>query len=317
MKKFLLSLFLFSTFFGVGNFAIASELEEEIEARGALPPLWDTTLKPDEEFGTPQLIRLPHRVDENKISAVEMIKNLFWKNVLPLFKYIFIGISLIFFTSNIFMINSNFGDQSQVQKYRAGILWGILGFGIISIAAEVADIFDPIQNKGNDLMDLAGAENVQKKFIGYLQMALSIVSSGVILYSGGQLITAGGKQDVIEKSKKFFGWGFAGLVLAIIARPIVEEIFYPAHGAPGAAEIVEFTAQIISIAKFLLALCAAIAFGTFIISGFLYLTSFGNEERNGQAKKILFGSIVGILVILISFVFVAAFVPGSENSLGN
>jgi hypothetical protein len=61
---------------------------------------------------------------------------------------------------------------------------------------------------------------------------------------------------------------------------------------------------IISIIKIILSLAGLIAVLVLIIGGFRYVTSFGNEDQVGQAKKMIINAIIGIVIIILSFVIV-------------
>ena len=64
------------------------------------------------------------------------------------------------------------------------------------------------------------------------------------------------------------------------------------------------TQLILSIVNILLALAGLIAVLILIIGGFRYVTSFGNEEAVDKAKKMILNAIIGIVVIILSFVIV-------------
>ncbi len=62
-----------------------------------------------------------------------------------------------------------------------------------------------------------------------------------------------------------------------------------------------FILRVINIA---LALAGLIAVLFLIIGGFRYITAGGNEEASGSAKKIILNAVIGIIVIILSFVVV-------------
>src|SRR3989344_465021 len=72
-------------------------------------------------------------------------------------------------------------------------------------------------------------------------------------------------------------------------------------GLPNDTSISGFIMKIINIA---LAVAGLIAVLFLIIGGFRYITSAGNEETAEQAKKIITNAIIGIVVIILSFVIV-------------
>lgn len=72
-------------------------------------------------------------------------------------------------------------------------------------------------------------------------------------------------------------------------------------GLPNDTSVSGFILKIINIA---LAVAGLIAVLFLIIGGFRYITSAGNEETAEQAKKIITNAIIGIVVIILSFVIV-------------
>lgn len=96
------------------------------------------------------------------------------------------------------------------------------------------------------------------------------------------------------------------LSLALVALPLVSGAQYenpnPAGtGLPGDDRLSTFILKIINIA---LAIAGLVAVLFLIIGGFRYITAAGNEEAGESAKKIITNSIIGIVVIILSFVIV-------------
>jgi lysylphosphatidylglycerol synthetase-like protein (DUF2156 family) len=63
-------------------------------------------------------------------------------------------------------------------------------------------------------------------------------------------------------------------------------------------------ALILSVINIILALAGLIAVLVLIIGGFRYVTSFGNEEVTGQAKKMILNALLGMIIIILAFVIV-------------
>lgn len=62
----------------------------------------------------------------------------------------------------------------------------------------------------------------------------------------------------------------------------------------------------VDIINFGLGFVGLVAVGFLIYGGFLYITSQGDEHKNTTAKNVLVYAIIGLLVILLSFVIVRA-----------
>ena len=63
---------------------------------------------------------------------------------------------------------------------------------------------------------------------------------------------------------------------------------------------------VISLMNWLLALVGIIGIIGFVIAGIIYLTSAGDDNRIGTAKKAMTWSIVGVIVALIGYVIIQA-----------
>lgn len=61
---------------------------------------------------------------------------------------------------------------------------------------------------------------------------------------------------------------------------------------------------VIRVINFLLAIAGLIAVVFLIVGGFRYITAGGNEDSAEQGKKYLLNSIIGLAIIILSFVIV-------------
>jgi hypothetical protein len=98
--------------------------------------------------------------------------------------------------------------------------------------------------------------------------------------------------------------------IAIMATPMLAlaQFTQPNCGGTGLActfgGATSVSQVILNIINIILALAGLIAVLVLIIGGFRYVTSFGNEETVGQAKKMIINAIIGIVIIILSFVIV-------------
>jgi hypothetical protein len=63
--------------------------------------------------------------------------------------------------------------------------------------------------------------------------------------------------------------------------------------------------------KIVLILAGVFAFVSFVWAGFLFITTFANEENNEKAKKIMIYSGIGIIVIILSYALTNLFINAS------
>lgn len=68
----------------------------------------------------------------------------------------------------------------------------------------------------------------------------------------------------------------------------------------------EFTGEqgirnaIIKLIKFMLSIAVILAIAALIFGGIMYITSLGNDQRVGLAKKIMLSAIIGLIIIILS-----------------
>jgi hypothetical protein len=74
------------------------------------------------------------------------------------------------------------------------------------------------------------------------------------------------------------------------------------------------SAFILKIINIALAVAGLVAVLFLIIGGFRYITSAGNEETAEQAKKIITNAIIGIVIIILSFVIVRVISTALANN---
>ena len=68
----------------------------------------------------------------------------------------------------------------------------------------------------------------------------------------------------------------------------------------------DFRTLVLTIITYFLGFLGLLAVIMIIYGGITYVTSAGNDEAVGKAKKIILYSVIGIVVILLSFVIVNA-----------
>lgn len=96
------------------------------------------------------------------------------------------------------------------------------------------------------------------------------------------------------------------VMLAMIAMPFVTAAQFriPDPGNTGVASDATVTSLLMRIIQILLAVAGLIAVVFLIVGGFRYITAGGNEESAESGKKTIINAIIGIVIIILSFVIV-------------
>ena len=72
---------------------------------------------------------------------------------------------------------------------------------------------------------------------------------------------------------------------------------------------------VIKYVNFALPLLALAAFAGFVYAGFLFVVDFGQEEQVGKAKKIMMYSVIGLVLVILSYTIVQLFTQTLSQSL--
>ncbi len=88
--------------------------------------------------------------------------------------------------------------------------------------------------------------------------------------------------------------------------------------ASGNCQINDFIRIFIVASKIILGFTGSLALLAFIYGGVIFLISAGSSERVTQAKQIILGAVIGLVIVftsfmIIQFVFTALNVPGAEK----
>jgi hypothetical protein len=95
------------------------------------------------------------------------------------------------------------------------------------------------------------------------------------------------------------------LTVSLAIAPVAFAQFQvPSAGGTGLPNDTSLSGFILKIINYALAIAGLVAVLFLIIGGFRYITSAGNEETAEQAKKVITNAIIGIVVIILSFVIV-------------
>ena len=108
------------------------------------------------------------------------------------------------------------------------------------------------------------------------------------------------KTKIIEKFRVFSAGVYLASGINSSTFQSLKNVFGGAAASPaGAATLGDL---ILFIVQILLAVAASIAVIFLIIGGFQYVTAHGNEEQSESAKKTMQSAILGLAVIIMSFV---------------
>ncbi|HIQ56612.1 TPA: hypothetical protein EYG96_01060 [Candidatus Gracilibacteria bacterium] len=243
--------------------------------------------------------------------AVDMTKKLIEEKIIPLAKFLFIGVGLIFMGMYAYKIVLGTGEDDQLDMQKENILYAAIGFALVALAEPMTQIFDPIDAKDvTQLIQEEALESVIMIIVNSVEVLLGTILVILIFYAGMQMVTADGDDETMKKAKDTFKFSFIGILIIMIAKPLITKVFYPEKGAidPGTSQVQEFLKEAFGVLEYLLQFLGILVFVAFVYASVLYLISGTDEEKRTQAKDILIWAAIGMVIVLFSYSIVMFFV---------
>jgi hypothetical protein len=214
------------------------------------------------------------------------------------------------------------GDNEETYKtQRRSVLYGVIGLMMISIAGPIAEVFD--YREGNFLDDpdafverAALFTDVTQLVVTFIKYFLGSLATLMFIRSGALLVAEGSSEEVVTREKKNLVLGAAGMFLIFVSDMVIRNIFYSAQYNTDTSSTVvsinqnQFVAQLVAFTNLMVSFVGPIMMIGIVAGGLLYVASFGNEERTALAKKIIFNSVIGVVIIYGAFALVSTMISG-------
>lgn len=219
---------------------------------------------------------------------------------------VIIGVVAFIFLVNaailFFFSDGNPDDLSKARKY---VAWIALGLLVVSLAEFVAFRLLDVSREAAEPM-LTGDTTIRllglkiDQIVNYVEIFITGIMLVLLGLSGYTIITSDDAEEVMGSEKKFLQSFVAGAALILLAEAITM-VFSDRHPQDA---IFAGSNQVLGIINYVLSFVGVAAFTMLVLAGFYYVSSFGNDDQMNRAKKIILGSVLGIVVALSSYVLV-------------
>src|SRR3989338_7714377 len=158
--------------------------------------------------------------------------------------------------------------------------------------------------------DVYTDKTVEQIIIDIIDASLSLlflVVLGFMIYGGYFWMTSMGNEEKIKKSKQILTASIVGLLIVLMSLSIVnfvsDAIGVTPQNMPTDTGLFGGTLNqaLTSIIKAVLTLVGVISLAIMIYGGYRWMTSAGNEETIGEAKRTLTAGAIGLIIIIISY----------------
>lgn len=254
-------------------------------------------------------------------SAFEKLENLLGPAARNL-RIIVGGIALLLIVISGFTMVISGENEETAKTQKKSLTYGLLGLLMISIAGPIAEVFD--YREGNFISDpdklverIQLFDDTTRIMITFVKYLLGGLASLMFIRAGAVMVIAGDNEEEVGKQKKALALGAGGLLMVMVSDLAIKRVFYVAEFNEDADQTIvsldqnEFIQQLVGVTNLMVTFVGPIMILGMVAGGFLYVTAGGDEERTGLAKKIIFNSIIGVVIIYGAFALVSTVIAGS------
>jgi hypothetical protein len=231
------------------------------------------------------------------------------KNVVTLLAIVFLFIMVI-------KIMFSDGSEEDVKKWRWGIISASLGIVLMQVAyAGVSLLFG---QKVTGVTAFNFLEKIIYPFVHMLELLASFAFLAMAFYSFFLIVTAWWADDKAKKGKQTILFAIIGFMLIKVPRILVESIYGKATCSTGFLGMwvcqittpnLSATVQIMTtLINYFNGFIGIITVILIIYAGFLVLTGGWDDEKLKKAKSIIAYAIIGIFLLVVSYILFNFFV---------
>lgn len=191
-------------------------------------------------------------------------------------------------------------DETLTKDARTTYVYVIVGLAVVGLARQLVLAFSPT-NTGGALVNTEVIDQSVGNVVTYFKLLIAVTLLVNIVVQAFRLITSQGEQDQVDKAKKRLIAGFIGAGVIMLANAIA------VAALPGFGGSVIMAVEIAGIANYIIVIIGFLALIAIIIAGVLLIISI-DEGLKDKAKAVIKTAIVALIVVLVSFALVTAFI---------
>jgi hypothetical protein len=156
-------------------------------------------------------------------------------------------------------------------------------------------------------------DNTVRILITFIKFILGAIAVFMLTLTGLRLITLGDNEEEAGKAKKNIIYILGGLFALLFVDNMINNVFYVID-KPGeniTIDLAQGIREIVGFTNFIVSWITPVAVITLVAGGLMYVGSFGNEETQTKAKKMIITSLIGIVIIYGAFGLVSTIISGS------
>lgn len=253
-------------------------------------------------------------------TGIEIAKSLVGR-IVDNVRYIIGAVAILMIIISSFQLIRTEGNEEEFNKQRKALIFGIAGLIIVALAGDLSQILTVekggfIRDPTKTLKQVRIFNRTVEIILVFMKYIIGAIATIFLVRNGLRMVVLGGNEEELAKDKKNIAWSLIGLIIILVASPLVNNVFYKIDtskypGQDAVRPIIDATAglrELVGITNFVVTFVGPFAILSLIAGGILYITAAGEEEKTGKAKKIIMWALIGLLVIYGAFGIVSTFV---------
>lgn len=221
------------------------------------------------------------------------------------------------------------GNEDQATTLKKGFVYAIISFVIVSMSQDIAKIFDMesstiLQSPQVLLERIRLFDKEVEIVVTFMKYILGAFATLMVVRSAIGLIVTGGKEEEATKHKQGIIYSGAGLLLIYIGQIFIDKVFYKVDkqvysgitGVHPGVDAKEGVEQIVGITNLIVTFMAPVALILLIAGAVMYATAGGEQDRLDKAKRLVFATIIGIVIIYGAFALVNTVIYSRLTEIG-
>jgi len=208
--------------------------------------------------------------------------------------------------------------EESVTKSKIIILYYFIVIILIAISYDLGQIMDfsgggLLGERAEVAFRLRLFDNTVRILITFIKFILGAIAVFMLTLTGLRLITLGDNEEEAGKAKKNIIYILGGLFALLFVDNMINNVFYVID-KPGeniTIDLAQGIREIVGFTNFIVSWITPVAVITLVAGGLMYVGSFGNEETQTKAKKMIITSLIGIVIIYGAFGLVSTIISGS------
>ena len=208
-------------------------------------------------------------------------------------------------------------NEEAVGNARKALLYSVIGIVIIALSADLAALLD-LRNGGligskAEIMNRARIfDDAVRVIITFIKYIIGSVAILMLITSGLRLVSDGSSDETVTQEKKHIFVIVIGLVGLIFVDSIIRNVLYNIDNPleNPAIDLAQGIKEMVGFVNLLVTFVGPIAVLTLVAGGAWYAISMGNDDSQEKAKKMMFASLLGIILIYGAFGIVSTFIIG-------